>query len=71
MPVRLTCSTSCVAIAARRNQMAIAVVLFMLVIVLAGVLIWVLQRRCESAPAEEDSETGERERVLGAAFCCC
>jgi hypothetical protein len=37
----------------RQTQMAIAVVLFMLVIVLAGVLIWVLQRNTSPSAEEE------------------
>jgi hypothetical protein len=39
----------------RQTQMAIAVVLFLVVIVLAGVLIWVLQRNA-GAPAEEETK---------------
>jgi cytoskeletal protein RodZ len=39
----------------RQTQMMIAIVLFLVVIVLAGVLIWVLQRNA-GAPAEEETE---------------
>jgi hypothetical protein len=37
----------------RRNQMAVAIIMFMVVIVLAGVFVWVLRREAASMKAQE------------------
>jgi hypothetical protein len=48
----------------RRNQMAVAIIMFMIVIVLAGVFVWVLRREAASMKAQEApaAETPETEK---------
>jgi len=53
----------------RRNQMAAAVFLFMIVIILAGVFVWVLRREAASmktqdAPAETTSNIGPTSHIV-------
>jgi hypothetical protein len=49
----------------RRNQMAVAIIMFMVVIVLAGVFVWVLRREAASMKAQETppEESQETEKV--------